>query len=135
MTRHTSFIPFCHVAIADEVAITSTLTALELGCLHKIRNYLWMHNFHGLKNDDLAIAKICQITKNKWLKVKPNLMQFLEIYDDGIIERTYRLYFNEAVKKSSQARRAAMIGSEKRRAEILAITQQTDRKLEPKPKV
>ena len=39
------------------------------------------------------------------------------------------------MKKSSQARRAAMIGSEKRRAEILAIAQQTDSKLEPKPKV
>ena len=110
MTRHTSFIPFCHIAIADEVAITSTLNALELGCLHKIRNYLWMHNFKGLKNDDREIAKICQITKTKWLKVKPNLMQFLEIYDDEIIERTYKLYFNEAWKKSDQARRAALIG-------------------------
>ena len=99
MTRHTSFIPFCHVAIADEVAITSTLTALELGCLHKIRNYLWMHNFKGLKNNDREIAKICHITKNKWLKVKPNLMQFLEIDDDEIIERTYKLYAFKSSKK------------------------------------
>ena len=74
MTRDTSFIPFCHVAMADEVALTGHLNATELGCLHKIRNYLWMRNFQGLKNDDLAIAKICQITKNKWLKIKPNLM-------------------------------------------------------------
>ena len=135
MARHTSFIPFCHVAIADEVAITSTLTALELGCLHKIRNYLWIHNFQGLKNDDLAIAKICQITKNKWLKVKPNLIQFLEIYDDEIIERTYKLYFNEAWKKSDQARRAALIGSEKKQAMMLAIAQQTQSQLEPEPKL
>ena len=39
------------------------------------------------------------------------------------------------MKKSSQARHAAMIGSEKRRAEILSIAQQTNSKLEPKPKV
>ena len=133
MARHTSFIPFCHVAIADEVAITSTLTALELGCLHKIRNYLWIHNFQGLKNDDLAIAKICQITKNKWLKVKPNLIQFLEIDDDEIIERTYKLYFDDALDKSENARRAAMIGCEKKQVKMLAIAQQMQSKLEPKP--
>jgi uncharacterized protein YdaU (DUF1376 family) len=109
------------------------LTALELGCLHKIRNYLWIHNFQGLKNDDREIAKICHITKNKWLKVKPNLMQFLEIYDDGIIERTWRLYFNEAVKKSENARRAAMIGCEKKQAKMLAVAQQMQSKLEPEP--
>ena len=52
MTRRTTFIPFCHIAVADEIALTSNLDALELGCLHKIRNYLWIHNFIGLKNDD-----------------------------------------------------------------------------------
>ncbi len=133
MTRNTSFIPFCYVAMADEVAITSTLNALELGCLHKIRNYLWMHNFKGLKNNDLAIAKICQITKNKWLKVKPNLIQFLEIDDDEIIERTYKLYFDDALDKSENARRAAMIGCEKKQVKMLAIAQQMQSKLEPKP--
>ena len=70
MSRKTAFITFCHVPMADEVALTGHLNATELGCLHKIRNYLWMRNFQGLKNDDLAIAKICQITKNKWLKIK-----------------------------------------------------------------
>ena len=133
MTRHTSFIPFCHIAIADEVAITSTLNALELGCLHKIRNYLWMHNFKGLKNDDREIAKICQITKTKWLKVKPNLMQFLEIYDDEVIEKNWLEYFNHALKKSEKARSAALIGSGKRRAGILAIAQQTHSQLELEP--
>ena len=133
MARHTSFIPFCHVAIADEVAITSILNAVELGCLHKIRNYLWMHNFKGLKNNDREIAKICQITKNKWLKVKPNLMQFLEIDDDEIIERTYKLYFDDALEKSENARRAAMIGCEKKQAKMLAIAQQMQSKLEPEP--
>ena len=135
MTRNTSFIPFCHIAIADEVAITGHLNATELGCLHKIRNYLWMHNFQGLKNDDLAIAKICQITKNKWLKIKPNLMQFLEIYDDEIIERTWRLYFNEALKKSDKARQSALIGSKKRQEQLLAIAQQTQSKLELEPEL
>ncbi len=136
MARDTSFIPlFCHVAMSDEIAITSHLNATELGCLHKIRNYLWIHNFQGLKNDDHEIAKICHITKNKWLKIKPNLMQFLEIYDDKIIEITWRSYFIEALKKSKQARHAAMIGSKKRRAEILAIAQQTDSKLELEPEL
>ena len=63
MSRRTTFIPFCHIAVADEIAITSSLDALELGCLHKIRTYLWIHNFIGLKNDDKFIAKICKITK------------------------------------------------------------------------
>ena len=135
MTRHTSFIPFCHIAIADEVAITSTLNALELGCLHKIRNYLWIHNFQGLKNDDLAIAKICQITKNKWLKIKPNLMQFLEIIDGEIIETTWFSIYINTLEKSEKARRSALIGSRKRQEKMLAIAQQTQSQLEPEPEL
>ena len=94
-----------------------------------------MHNFQGLKNNDPAIAKICQITKNKWLKVKPNLMQFLEIYDDEIIEKNWLEYFNHALKKSEKARRAALIGSKKKQAKMLAIAQQTQSQLEPEPEL
>lgn len=131
MTRRTTFIPFCHVAVADEIALTSNLDALELGCLHKIRNYLWIHNFIGLKNDDRQISKICKISKKKWLKVKPSLDNFLEVYDDEIMETTWREYFNDAVKKSENARRAASIGQEKKKRKLDAITQQMLSKLKP----
>ena len=131
MTRRTTFIPFCHIAVADEVAITSSLDALELGCLHKIRTYLWIHNFIGLKNDDRLIAKICKVTKKQWLKVKPNLEEFLEVYDDQLIEITWREYFNDAVKKSENARRAALIGQEKKKRQLGDITKQMLSKLKP----
>ena len=131
MTRRTTFIPFCHIAVADEVAITSSLDALELGCLHKIRTYLWIHNFIGLKNDDRFIAKICKVTKKQWLKVKPNLEEFLEVYDDQLIEITWREYFNDAVKKSENARRAALIGQEKKKRQLGDITKQMLSKLKP----
>ena len=131
MTRQTTFIPFCHIAVADEIAITSNLDALELGCLHKIRTYLWIHNFIGLKNDDRLIAKICKVTKKQWLKVRPNLEEFLEVYDDQLIEITWREYFNDAVKKSENARRAALIGQEKKKRKLDAITQQMLSKLKP----
>ena len=124
MTRRTTFIPFCHIAVADEIAITSNLDALELGCLQKIRTYLWIHNFIGLKNDDRLIAKICKVTKKQWLKVRPNLEEFLEVYDDEIIEITWREYFNDAVKKSENARRAALIGQEKKKRQLGDITKQ-----------
>ena len=135
MSRKTSFITFCHVPMADEVALTGHLNATELGCLHKIRNYLWMRNFQGLKNDDLAIAKICQITKNKWLKIKPNLMQFFEIIDEEIIETTWFSIFIEALKKSDKARQSAFIGLKKRQEQLQAIAQQTQSKLEPEPEL
>ena len=131
MTRRTTFIPFCHIAVADEIAITSNLDALELGCLHKIRTYLWIHNFIGLKNDDRLIAKICKVTKKQWLKVKPNLEEFLEVYDDQLIEITWREYFNDAVKKSENARRAALIGQEKKKRQLGDITKQMLSKLKP----
>ena len=131
MTRRTTFIPFCHIAVADEIAITSNLDALELGCLHKIRTYLWIHNFIGLKNDDRLIAKICKVTKKQWLKVKPNLDEFLEVYDDQLIEITWREYFNDAVKKSENARRAALIGQEKKKRQLGDITKQMFSKLKP----
>ena len=131
MTRRTTFIPFCHIAVADEIAITSNLDALELGCLHKIRTYLWIHNFIGLKNDDRLIAKICKVTKKQWLKVRPNLEEFLEVYDDQLIEITWREYFNDAVKKSENARRAALIGQEKKKRQLGDITKQMLNKLKP----
>jgi len=131
MTRRTTFIPFCHIAVADEIAITSNLDALELGCLHKIRTYLWIHNFIGLKNDDRLIAKICKVTKKQWLKVRPNLEEFLEVYDDQLIEITWREYFNDAVKKSENARRAALIGQEKKKKQLGGITKQMLSKLKP----
>tara|TARA_Y100000590_G_C15032057_1_gene755461 strand:+ start:126 stop:521 length:396 start_codon:yes stop_codon:yes gene_type:complete len=131
MTRQTTFIPFCHIAVADEIAITSNLDALELGCLHKIRTYLWIHNFIGLKNDDRLIAKICKVTKKQWLKVRPNLEEFLEVYDDQLIEITWREYFNDAVKKSENARRAALIGQEKKKRQLGDITKQMLSKLKP----
>ena len=131
MTRRTTFIPFCHIAVADEIAITSNLDALELGCLHKIRTYLWIHNFIGLKNDDRLIAKICKVTKKQWLKVRPNLEEFLEVYDDQLIEITWREYFNDAVKKSENARRAALIGQEKKKRQLGDITKQMLSKLKP----
>ena len=131
MTRRTTFIPFCHIAVADEIAITSNLDALELGCLHKIRTYLWIHNFIGLKNDDRLIAKICKVTKKQWLKVRPNLEEFLEVYDDQLIEITWREYFNDAVKKSENARRAALIGQEKKKKQLGDITKQMLSKLKP----
>ena len=133
MTRRTTFIPFCHIAVADEIAITSNLDALELGCLHKIRTYLWIHNFIGLKNDDKQIAKICKISKKQWIKVRPSLENFFEIHDDELLEITWREYFNDAVKKSENARRAAMIGCEKKQAKMLAVAQQMQSKLEPEP--
>ena len=135
MTRNTSFIPFCYVAMADEVALTGHLNATELGCLHKIRNYLWMRNFKGLKDDDLAIAKICQITKNKWLKIKPNLIQFLEIIDDEIIEVTWFSTYINTLEKSEKARRSALIGSKKRQVKMLANAQQTLIQLKPEPEL
>ena len=135
MTRNTSFIPFCYVAMADEVALTGHLNATELGCLHKIRNYLWMRNFKGLKDDDLAIAKVCQITKNKWLKIKPSLMQFLEIIDDEIIEVTWFSTYISTLKKSEKARRNALIGSKKRQVKMLANAQQTLIQLKPEPEL
>ena len=135
MTRNTSFIPFCYVAMADEVALTGHLNATELGCLHKIRNYLWMRNFKGLKDDDLVIAKICQITKNKWLKIKPNLMQFLEIIDDEIIEVTWFSTYINTLEKSEKARRSALIGSKKRQVKMLANAQQTLIQLKPEPEL
>ena len=131
MSRRTTFIPFCHIAVADEIAITSSLDALELGCLHKIRTYLWIHNFIGLKNDDRLIAKICKVTKKQWLKVRPNLEEFLEVYDDQLIEITWREYFNDAVKKSENARRAALIGQEKKKRQLGGITKQMLSKLKP----
>ena len=131
MTRQTTFIPFCHIAVADEIAITSNLDALELGCLHKIRTYLWIHNFIGLKNDDRLIAKICKVTKKQWLKVRPSLEEFLEVYDDELIEITWREYFNDAVQKSENARRAALIGQEKKKRQLDTITQQMLSKLKP----
>ena len=131
MTRRTTFIPFCHIAVADEIAITSNLDALELGCLHKIRTYLWIHNFIGLKNDDRQIAKICKISKKQWLKVRPSLENFFEIHDDELLEITWREYFNDAVKKSENARRAASIGQEKRKRQLDIITKQMLSKLKP----
>ena len=131
MPRRTTFIHFCHIAVADEVAITSSLDALELGCLHKIRTYLWIHNFIGLKNDDRLIAKICKVTKKQWLKVRPSLEEFLEVYDDQLIEITWREYFNDAVKKSENARRAALIGQEKKKRQLGDITKQMLSKLKP----
>ena len=131
MTRRTTFIPFCHIAVADEIAITSNLDALELGCLHKIRTYLWIHNFIGLKNDDKQIAKICKISKKQWLKVRPSLENFFEIHDDELLEITWREYFNDAVKKSENARRAASIGQEKRKRQLDTITKQMLSKLKP----
>ena len=131
MSRRTTFIPFCHIAVADEIAITSSLDALELGCLHKIRTYLWIHNFIGLKNDDRFIAKICNITKKQWSKVRPNLEEFLEVHDDEIIEITWREYFNDALQKSENERRAALIGQEKKKRKLDAITQQMLSKLKP----
>tara|TARA_B110000014_G_C19712067_1_gene372384 strand:- start:117 stop:296 length:180 start_codon:yes stop_codon:yes gene_type:complete len=59
------------------------------------------------------------------------LDNFLEVYDDEIMETTWREYFNDAVKKSENARRAASIGQEKKKRKLDAITQQMLSKLKP----
>jgi len=131
MPRRTSFIPFCHIAVADEIALTANLNAFELGCLQKIRNYLWINNFVGLKDDDKQIAKVCMITVKKWLKIRPSLEHFFDIFEDGIIEITWRNYFNDAVKKSENARRASLIGKDNQRKKIKNKIQQMTNKLKP----
>ena len=55
----------------------------------------------------------------------------MEVYDDEIMETTWREYFNDAVKKSENARRAASIGQEKKKRKLDAMTQQMLSKLKP----
>jgi len=131
MPRRTSFIPFCHIAVADEIALTANLNAFELGCLQKIRNYLWINNFVGLKDDDKQIARVCMITKKKWLKIRPSLEHFFDIIDGDIIEITWRNYFNDAVKKSENARRASLIGKDNQKKKLTNQIQQMVNKLKP----
>ena len=57
--------------------------------------------------------------------------EFLEVYDDQLIEITWREYFNDAVKKSENARRAALIGQEKKKRQLGDITKQMFSKLKP----
>lgn len=131
MPRRTSFIPFCHIAVADEIALTANLNAFELGCLQKIRNYLWINNFVGLKDDDKQIARVCMITEKKWLKIRPSLEHFFDIYEDDIVEITWQNYFNDAVKKSENARRASLIGKDNQRKKLKNKIQQMTNKLKP----
>tara|TARA_B100001167_G_scaffold187786_1_gene150339 strand:+ start:397 stop:576 length:180 start_codon:yes stop_codon:yes gene_type:complete len=57
------------------------------------------------------------------------LEEFLEVYDDELIEITWREYFNDALQKSENARRAALIGQEKKKRKLDAMTQQMLSKL------
>jgi len=59
------------------------------------------------------------------------LENFFDIHDDELLEITWREYFNDAIKKSENASRAASIGQEKRKRQLDTITKQMLSKLKP----
>lgn len=112
MSQAPSMPVFTDALIGD----TLHLSTEEFGAYCLLLFATWRNNGRALKDDDLALARICRVSTAKWKRsLRPQLINFFDISDGHLHQKRLEREWEYVQQRAEASRRNGSMGGRPRR--------------------
>jgi uncharacterized protein YdaU (DUF1376 family) len=99
--------PYIKLFVSDFLGDTSHLSCDEIGAYFLLLSQCWTKGF--ISSEDERLARLTRLTMDKWLSMKPVIMEFFKPCDDGYYNARATKELNEIFEKSTKAKHSAEV--------------------------